>query len=82
MSVEKRPRRDVRLTIPLRAEELQLIDDEAFVADVAAATLAREVLLKEMAARRERRLRTEARDAFKLNKSLPKPTTTPEEPHS
>ena len=76
MPIERRPRRVDRLTIPLRPEELQLIVSEALMDDVPAATLAREVLLKEMSSRRERRLRTESRDLLKLNKMLvPKPVT-------
>ncbi len=55
----KRVPRTERLTIPLRPAELELIESEASALDVPAATLLREIAMRELRARQMRRLRTE-----------------------
>jgi len=55
----KRVPRTERLTIPLRPTELELIESEASALDVPAATLLREIAMRELRTRQMRRLRTE-----------------------
>ncbi len=55
--------RTERLTVPLRPEELQMIEAEANALDVPAATLMREIILRELKSRQMRRLRTEKKAA-------------------